>query len=208
MNQTDNPTAGAAPAAPAAATAATAEPESVSRARNGDPDALTSLFREHYEPVRRYLQGRVQDPATAEDLASEVFLRALSHIGRYTWTGRDIGAWLTTIARNLHTDHVRSCRFRREVSAPDLTDRCGQVSGPDEAVLRDLADREVRAVVAGLPPDYRTVIVLQMWGGMSMRQITTAMGRGSVASTRLLRFRAMKQLRARVARPAGEGAVA
>ncbi|WP_165987678.1 RNA polymerase sigma factor [Streptomyces sp. YIM 98790] len=199
MNQTDNPTA---------AVGIAAEPESVSRARAGDPDALSSLFREHYGPVCRYLRARVADPATAEDLASEVFVRAVSHIGRYTWTGRDIGAWLTTIARNLLTDHVRSCRFRREVATPDLTDRCGQVSGPDESVLRELADREVRAVVAGLPPDYRTVIVLQMWGGMSMRQITTAMGRGSVASTRLLRFRAMKQLRARAARLAEEGAAA
>ncbi|SFC21396.1 RNA polymerase sigma factor [Streptomyces aidingensis] len=176
------------------------EPEAVARIRAGDGEALAALFREHHAQVYRYLRTRLGgDRDTAEDLASEVFLRALSHIGRYTWTGRDIAAWLMTIARNLLTDHLRSSSFRREVSTADPGAReCGHrvVRAAEELVLRELDRREVRAVVARLPEEYRKVIVLQMWGGMSMRQITTTLGRESIGATRVLRFRAMKRLRA------------
>ncbi|WP_165987686.1 RNA polymerase sigma factor [Streptomyces sp. YIM 98790] len=180
----------------------------MTRIRAGDGEALAALYREHHARVYRFLRTRLGDPDTAEDLASEVFLRALSSIDRYTWTGRDIAAWLMTIARNLLTDHLRSSSFRREVSTADPGEGgdggSRVVRAAEELVLRELDRREVRAAVARLPEEYRKVIVLQMWGGMTMRQITTTLGRESIGATRVLRFRAMKRLRAHAGALAGE----
>ena len=51
----------------------------------------------------------------AEDLTSETFVRGLRAIQRFNWQGKDFGAWLTTIARNLIADHFKSSRSRLEI---------------------------------------------------------------------------------------------
>lgn len=54
------------------------------------------------------------DRPLAEDITSETFLRALRGISSARDQGRDVGAWLHVIARNLVADHVKSSRYRRE----------------------------------------------------------------------------------------------
>ncbi|MGW4874337.1 sigma factor, partial [Streptomyces chartreusis] len=75
--------------------------ELVERAQAGEADAFGRLYDQYSDTVYRYIYYRVGGKATAEDLTSETFLRALRRIGTFTWQGRDFGAWLVTIARNL-----------------------------------------------------------------------------------------------------------
>src|SRR6185436_8708591 len=72
----------------------------VARVQAGDTSAFDGIYRRYYDPVFRFIWFRVTSRAVAEDLTSEVFLRALKRIGSFTWQGRDLGAWLITIARN------------------------------------------------------------------------------------------------------------
>ena len=53
--------------------------------------------------------------ALAEDLTSETFFRALRSMNSFRWQGKDFGAWLMTIARNLTTDHFKAGRTRLEI---------------------------------------------------------------------------------------------
>ena len=71
--------------------------------------------------VFRYVLFRVGDRELAEDVTSETFLRALRRIASVSYQGRDVGAWFVTIARNLVLDHVKSSRFRLEVTPPSWT---------------------------------------------------------------------------------------
>ena len=88
--------------------------------------------------------------ALAEDLTSETFLRALRRIDSFTYTGKDIGAWFTTIARNLVTDHVKSSRFKLEVSTADMLDADrSRDDGIETAGARAAAGR--RAARRGAP---------------------------------------------------------
>lgn len=94
----------------------------VERAQAGEAEAFGRLYDQYSDTVYRYIYYRVGGKATAEDLTSETFLRALRRIGTFTWQGRDFGAWLVTIARNLVADHFKSSRFRLEVTTGEMLD--------------------------------------------------------------------------------------
>ena len=92
----------------------------VARAQSGDTDAVAALWREHNPRVLRFIQHRTGSFHLAEDLASDVWVRALGGIGRIEYQGRDFGAWLTTIARNIVNDHFKSARVRLSTPVEDL----------------------------------------------------------------------------------------
>ena len=92
----------------------------VLRARDGDAEAFGSLYDHYVELVYRYVYYRVGTHQLAEDITSETFLRALRRICDFHWQGKDFGAWLVTIARNLVADHFKSGRYRLEVCTAEL----------------------------------------------------------------------------------------
>ncbi len=102
----------------------------VLRATAGEADAFGALYDHYVDLVYRYVYYRVGAHALAEDLTSETFLRALRRVGLFTWQGKDFGAWLVTIARNLVLDHFKSSRYRLEVCTPDLLDSDRLGRGP------------------------------------------------------------------------------
>lgn len=73
----------------------------VERAQAGEAEAFGLIYDRYVDTVFRFVYFRVGNRQLAEDLTSDTFLRALKRIGSFTWQGRDLGAWLVTIARNL-----------------------------------------------------------------------------------------------------------
>jgi len=94
----------------------------VRQAQEGDAEAFGRLYDHFVTMVYRYVYHRVGDRATAEDVTSETFVRALRRIDSLSFQGRDVGAWLVTIARNIVLDHVKSSRYRLEVATADMRD--------------------------------------------------------------------------------------
>ena len=70
------------------------EPALLRLARSGDERALDALCREHWKPVYRSFAGRTDNPAEAEDLTQEVFLRALRAMPRFEDRGVPFRAYL------------------------------------------------------------------------------------------------------------------
>src|ERR687893_893761 len=101
----------------------TASWELVSAAQRGDQEAFGRLYGRYVGPVSRFLTSRVSDRALAEDLTSETFLRALRRIDSVHDQGHDVGAWFTTIARNLIADHVKSSRHRLDTPTAEVPER-------------------------------------------------------------------------------------
>ncbi len=108
----------------------------VELAKAGDREAFGQLYDAYVDTVHRYLFVRVGQRALAEDLTSETFLRALRRIDTFSWQGKDIAAWFITIARNLVADHVKSARFRFEVTTADMRDADVRVGGAGRAGAR------------------------------------------------------------------------
>ena len=113
----------------------------VELARGGDTEAFGQLY-DHYHPsVYRFLYYRTRSQTLAEDLTSETFFRALRSMSSFRWQGKDFGAWLMTIARNLTTDHFKAGRTRLEQATEDMGVHDDATEGPETAVLAALDQR-------------------------------------------------------------------
>ncbi|WP_202925934.1 sigma-70 family RNA polymerase sigma factor [Goekera deserti] len=165
----------------------------VTRAQEGDGEAFGQLYDRYVDMVFRFLYHRVADRSTAEDFTSETFTRALRRIDSLSFQGRDVGAWLVTIARNIVLDHVKSSRYRLEVSTADMRDADRATAGPEDAVLQGLTNEQLLACVAQLAPDQQECIALRFLQGMSVAETAAAMGRKDGA-VKALQHRAVRRL--------------
>ena len=167
----------------------------VRRAQGGDTEAFGELYDRYVDVVYRYVQYRVSSTALAEDLTSETFLRALRRITSYTWQGRDFGAWLVTIARNLIADHYKSGRYRMEVATSDLVEAGADRSeeGPEGEVLAGLTNAALLDAVKQLNSEQQECIALRFLQGMSVAETAQIMGKNEGA-IKALQYRAVKSL--------------
>jgi RNA polymerase sigma-70 factor, ECF subfamily len=167
--------------------------ELVRRAQSGDPEGFGLLYDRYVDVVFRFLLHRVGDRATAEDFTSETFVRALRRIDSLSFQGRDVGAWLVTIARNIVLDHVKSSRYRLEVATADMRDADRATDGPEEAVLQRLTNAELLAGMAQLSDEQRECLVLRFLQGLSVAETAAAMGKKDGA-IKALQHRAVRRL--------------
>ena len=168
----------------------------VTLAQQGDAEAFGLVYDRYVDQIYRYLYYRVGSHALAEDLTSETFLRALRRIDSFTYTGKDIGAWFTTIARNLVTDHVKSSRFKLEVSTADMLDADRGDDGIETQVIERLRDAALLDAVRRLKPEQQECIVLRFLQGLSVAETVGVMGRseGAVKQLQLRAVRALAKL--------------
>lgn len=174
----------------------------VLRARDGDADAFGSLYDHYVELVYRYIYYRVGTHSLAEDLTSETFLRALRRVRDFHWQGKDFGAWLVTISRNLVADHFKSGRYRLEVCTAELTEpdrrhpdrRRGRVQeGPERAVLDAMTNRTLLLAVRRLGSEQQECVVLRFLHGLSVAETALVMGK-KPGAIKALQYRAVRSL--------------
>lgn len=172
--------------------AAVLSPEAlVDDARAGSREAFGLLYDEYVELVYRYVYYRVGTPQLAEDITSETFLRALRRIGEFSWQGRDFGAWLVTIARNLVADHYKSGRYRLELTTAEPPEDA--LEGPEQAVLDELANRDLFAAIRRLGPEQQECVVLRFLQGLSVAETALIMGK-KTGAIKALQHRAVRTL--------------
>ena len=149
-----------------------------------------ALFDTEFAAVYRYLAHRLGDPAAAEDLAAETFLRAYQ--ARATFRPGSPRAWLFTIATNLLRDHARG-RVRHDAAFAALAGRAAPVAAEPE-----FPDPELAAALAALRPEEREALLLLAWAELSYEEIATATG-VAVGTVRSRLSRARAQLTAELA---------
>ncbi len=165
----------------------------VEQARAGDHEAFGQLFDHYHRSVYRFVYYRTGSVQLAEDLTSETFFRALRNIGSFRWQGKDFGAWLVTIARNLTTDHFKSARNRLEHSVEDTSLLDSTSDGPESAVLSQLTNEALLEALHQLPTEQEECIVLRFLQGQSIAEVATALGR-SEGAVKQLQLRGVRNL--------------
>ncbi len=166
----------------------------VDRAREGDSQAFAALYDRYVERVYRFVVYRVQgDSALAEDITSEVFLRALRKIKGFQWQGRDVGAWFLTIARNLVLDHFKSGRSRLEVLGIETPIGDDRVIDAEDAALSRVATQDLYKAIQRLGNEQQEVIYWRFLQGYSVAETAAAMGKTDGA-IKALQYRAVKAL--------------
>ncbi|GAA0223266.1 hypothetical protein GCM10009527_019440 [Actinomadura nitritigenes] len=165
----------------------------VLRAREGDAEAFGSLYDHYVELVYRYVYYRVGVHSLTEDLTSETFLRALRRIRDFRWQGKDFGAWLVTIARNLVADHFKSGRYRLEVCTAEPVEPERSQEGPERAVLDAMTHRTLLAAVRRLGSEQQECVVLRFMHGLSVAETALIMDK-KAGAIKALQYRAVRSL--------------
>ncbi len=150
----------------------------VAQLRRGDLDALDALLARYQNRLYRYLLRLVREPAVAEDLFQQTWLRVAEKIASYD-PRRNFDAWLFTVARHLALDHLR--RF-----APESLDEplAGGDSGasraemlpskhplPLESLLAQERTERLVGAMENMPLIYREVLALRFEEEMKLEEI-------------------------------------
>ena len=132
--------------------------------------------------LARWLMRNEQD---AQDVAQEAYLRAFRFFPGFR--GGDARAWLLKIVRNTCYSWLHANRPLQEATEFDENhlppDSCAL--NPEEAVLQNDSNTQVRKALEKLPPNYREVLILRELEGMSYKEIAdiTGMPAGTVMSS-------------------------
>jgi len=163
--------------------------------QDGDIDQFGVLYQRYAGMLVGYFVARGHDSGTAEDLTSETFVRALNGIDAIVDQGKDVRAWLVTIARNLARDHARCGRTRFEVVVADIPEQSRPLNGPEGAVLARFELAELAARFRSLSQEQRQCVVYRRILDRSVSDTAALMNRSSLAIRALL-YRALRQLSA------------
>lgn len=163
------------------------------RASKGESAAFGLLYDRHVTAIYRYVYYRVRDDAEAEDLTSDVFMRALKAMPRYE-PRQAFLAWLYRIARNAVIDRAR--KGNRQVSFEDALEHPGadRVVEPDLELLAHSDSATLRDALAKLTPLQQEVVVLRFLEGYSTLEIANIVGKRE-GTVRGIQFRAIGALR-------------
>jgi RNA polymerase sigma-70 factor (ECF subfamily) len=166
------------------------------RSAQQNPARFKPLYLRWVNPVYQYLFFIVRSKAEAEDLTSQVFLKACEQLPRYRHQGCFSG-WLFTIARNTARDHFR--KSRRELPL--------EAAG-EPAVSLDLLDRVIHTdelqrldvLIRSLPEDELELIQLRYVAGLTYREIGMITRRSEDAARKSL-SRLLSRLNSQLQKP-------
>jgi RNA polymerase sigma-70 factor (ECF subfamily) len=177
------------------------------RARRGEPEALSVLYRQLLPGVFGYIAARVPDRATAEDLTSEVFVKMVEGISRLRASDEaGVAAWILQIARVTVAGYYRK-RERQPAFVPleprfweEESPGANQLiyaSNPDldparRAEARDEWEAVVKAINT-LTEEQRLVLVGRLILGYDVSTVARMLGKNANA-VKALQFRALQSL--------------
>lgn len=149
-------------------------------------DDLGATFTDLRQSLRGYLRRRVPDPAQAEDLVQDVFVKALTsqRAGRRI---DNLAGWLFAATRTTLADHYRSAPGAMETLDDQLPER-----EADDLQMHQELSQCLRAFVERLPPLYRDTLIATEFQGETMRALAQSQGVSvSAIKSRVSRGRAM-----------------
>ena len=155
------------------------------------PTDAEAIYQAHVRPIYAFIFSRVGNREAAEDLTSEVFLRALAHLDP-TREEHSIVAWLYRVARNAVNDYWRAGRAARVISLDQV--RVVRTAAPpsDAGCQEQTAARRARALLQQLPENYRTVLQHRLIEGLSVAETAARMAT-SESNVKVLQHRALKR---------------
>jgi len=156
----------------------------------GDENAFSAVVERYQGPIGRYLLRLTGDPALAEDLCQETFLRAYRALFKMN-DDLALKPWLHRIVTNAAYSALR--RRRSRTIAPECLDGAMR---PASYLERQAAQRDlVQRALAQLSLDYAIPLVLSAVEGFNYREIAAILGL-SAEATRKRIYRAKQQFRA------------
>ena len=149
-----------------------------------DHTSFDAIYRDYHARIRRYL-ARLVGMDEAEDLAQEVFLKIDRSLEGFRGES-SIATWVYRIATNAAMDRLRSPAYRARVSSAPVEEyheaeeivvaADDRVSSAEQDAIRSEMSGCVQDLMAQLPENYRTVLVLSETEGMKNSEIAEVLG--------------------------------
>jgi len=173
------------------------------RVKTGDESAFAFLVQKYRRPMVAFMHRMCHNPATAEELAQEVFLRVYRSRENYEASAK-FSTWLYRIATNLAVNNARDTRHERpentvRLDEPDQeTGTTLDVADESLTVEQQMLQREraaaIRRRVQALPERQRLAVIMHKYQQMDYRQIGEVL-KLSESATKSLLYRAYETLR-------------
>lgn len=172
------------------------EPKLVRQAKTGDSEAFGQLYDAYLERIYRFIYFRVEDQQTAEDITSQVFLKAWENLGRFQIGGTPFLAWLYTIAHNAVIDHYRTRKVTATLEDVRISDP-GHAEAVENGIDSAVEMKSIKTALLTLTDDQRQVLLLKFIDEMSNEEIARHLGKREGA-IRALQMRGLKALSKRL----------
>lgn len=172
------------------------------RLQSGDDDAVMAVYEEYFTSLFHYVRLKTGDPALAEDLVSEVFVKLIRALGTKSAPHSHLRGWLFRVARNeiathyQKVDKVNIIHLEEWMPAPSETN--------PETRIGDLMEiHRMRHAIRMLNDEQQEVLILRFGQRLSLKETANVMDK-SVSAIKSLQFRAVDTLRGILLQPGRE----
>jgi len=160
--------------------------------RRDRENRLASLYEEYFDKIAHYIYVRLGNRNEAEDLAGEVFLKALESLKSYKERGIPMQAWLFRIAHNVSVDSLRS---RGRIATVPIDGVMVEAREDTVAMAENSIEIErVNEAMRKLTPEQREVVRLRFFGDLSSKEVGAIL-RKSDGAVREMQRAAVEKLR-------------
>jgi RNA polymerase sigma-70 factor (ECF subfamily) len=170
-----------------------AEDRLLARAQRGDDAAILQIYESYFSPIYSYIRLRVGDLATAEDLASDVFVKMVNAFKGRNAPRHSLRGWLFKVARNtIYTHYGKVKRFPKTTLEDWIPDEASD--DLEVRFIRAVGAERARRALGMLAPDQQEVLILRFGQMLDLEETADVMGK-SIGAVKSLQFRAVNTLR-------------
>lgn len=130
---------------------------------------LENIWHEFAVKLGQFIRARVTDPATAEDILQDVFVKIQARLGQLEDPAK-LQGWLYLIARNAIIDHYRT---RKETT--EVPESLPAELPEDDTEMQGLK-ASFRRMIYSLPEPYRYALVLTEFEGLTQKELSERLG--------------------------------
>ena len=158
----------------------------------GNEIKLANLYEEYYDKIAHYAYVRIGDKSDAEDIAGEVFLKALQSLKSYKERGVPMQAWLFRIAHNLVVDYFRKVKKQKTVPIDNIQLEAN--ANPVTVAETNIDIERMNQAMLQLTDEQREVLRLRFFGGLTSREAGSVLKK-SDGAVREMQRAAIEKLR-------------
>ena len=157
-----------------------------------DAQEFQQFYQEQIGPIYRFVYSKVGHREDAEDLTSQIFLKAVRSISQ-EHSLQSMQKWLFLVARTTIADYWRAYYRLPTNSLDELLETGWEGPAEEESlVLSDRSLERVQCILQALPERYRKVLICRFLLKLSLQDTALSMG-ATVATIKTLQFRALKR---------------
>lgn len=159
--------------------------------QSGDRASFGLLYDRYVKELYTFIYYKTHHKETAEDITSQVFMKALGNVGTFSEAKGNVRGWLYKIARNTIIDHYRAAKPAQDIE--DAWDLAEENTVEDDIDMRQKIEN-IKKYLKELSGDQRDIIIMRLWQELSYQEIAGMLGK-SEASCKMSYARGIKKLK-------------